>query len=92
MRDMTPKEAWSGVTPSVEYFWVFGCVSHVHVPDSKRDKLDDKNINCVLLKVSEELKAYILYNHVSQNIIVSKDVEFEEDMHVIGIRAMKSKL
>ncbi|KAH9743189.1 Integrase catalytic domain-containing protein [Citrus sinensis] len=46
---MTPEEAWSGIKPSIEYFRVFGCISHVHVPDSKRTKLDDKSQICVLL-------------------------------------------
>ena len=31
MRYMTLEEAWSGIKPSVEYFKVFGYISHVHV-------------------------------------------------------------
>lgn len=34
---------------------------------------------CVLLGVSEESKAYRLYDPISKKIIVSKDVVFEED-------------
>ncbi|KAL6321787.1 hypothetical protein AAG906_035477 [Vitis piasezkii] len=63
------EEAWSGVKPSVEHFRVFGCISH----------LDDKSLSCVLLGVSEESKAYRLYDPVSQRIITSRDVVFEED-------------
>jgi hypothetical protein len=81
MKDRTPEEAWSGVKPSVEYFRVFGCVSHVHIPDSKKTKLDNKSISCVLLGVSEESKAYKMYDPISQKIIVSRDVVFEEDKH-----------
>ena len=36
VKDMTPKEAWSGVKPNVDYFQVFGCIGHVHVPNNKR--------------------------------------------------------
>lgn len=79
VRNMTPEEAWSGIKPSVEYFRVFGCISHVHVPDSKRTKLDDKSQICILLRVSEESKAYRLYDPISQRIIISRDVVFEED-------------
>lgn len=79
VRNMTPEEAWSGIKPSVEYFRVFGCISHVHVPDSKRTKLDDKSQICILLGVSEESKAYRLYDPISQRIIISRDVVFEED-------------
>ena len=28
-----PEEAWSGVKPTVDYFQVFGCITHVHIPD-----------------------------------------------------------
>lgn len=58
---------------------MFGCISHVHIPDSKRTKLDDKSVRCVLLGVSEDSKAYRLYDPVSQKIIGSKDVKFEEE-------------
>jgi hypothetical protein len=79
VKNQTPEEAWSGVKPSVEHFKVFGCVSHMHVPDSRRTKLDDKSLSCVLLGISEESKAYRLYDPVSQKILVSRDVVFEED-------------
>lgn len=56
VKNMTPEEAWSGYKPSVNHFRVFGCISHVHVPDNKRVKLDDKSSKCILLEVSEESK------------------------------------
>ena len=79
VKGMTPEEAWSGVKPNVDYFRVFGCIGHVHVPDNKRKKLDDKSFQCVLLGVSEESKTYRLYDPVSKKIVVSRDVVFEED-------------
>ena len=42
VQNKTPEEAWGKLKPLVDYFRVFGCISHVHVPDSKRTKLDDK--------------------------------------------------
>ena len=78
VQNKTPEEAWSGVKPSVEHFRVFGCISHVHVPDNKRTKLDDKSLSCILLGVSEGSKAYRLYDPTSQRIIISRDVVFEE--------------
>ena len=47
--------------------------------DSKRKKLDDKSFQCVLLGMSEESKAYRLYDPTSKKIVVSRDVVFEED-------------
>ena len=78
VKNQTPKEAWSGNRPSVEYFRVFGCVAHVHVPDTSRKKLDAKSCACVLLGVSEESKAYRLYDPAAKRILVSRDVVFEE--------------
>ncbi|GAU22710.1 hypothetical protein TSUD_138340 [Trifolium subterraneum] len=65
-------------------FWpeavkVFGCLPFVHVPDSQRTKLKDKSIQCVHLGVSDESKAYKLYDPVEKKIIVSRDVVFEEN-------------
>nr|CAN78839.1 hypothetical protein VITISV_036971 [Vitis vinifera] len=43
VKNMNLKEAWSGVKPLIEHFRVFDCISHVHVPDIKRTKLEDKS-------------------------------------------------
>lgn len=79
VQNKTPEEAWSNVKPMVDYFRVFGCVAHAHVPDQKRSKLDEKSKKCVFLGVSDESKAYRLYDPVSKKIIISKDVIFQED-------------
>lgn len=79
VQNKTPEEAWSGEKPSVGYFKVFGCVAHVHVGHNSRNKLDKRSVTCVLLGVSEESKAYRLYNPIDRKIIVSRDVKFEED-------------
>lgn len=77
--NQTPEKAWSGNKPSVEHFRVFRSVAHVHVPDSRRTKLDAKSLSGVLLGVSEELKAYRLYVPIAKKITISRDVIFEED-------------
>lgn len=79
LRDITPEEAWKGTKPSVSFFKVFGCIGYVHVPDSQRKKLDPKGIKCVLLGVSEESKAYKLYDPIQKKILISRDVVFAED-------------
>ena len=79
VKDMTLEEAWSGVKPNVDYFRVFGCIGHVHVSNNKRKKLDDKSFQCVLLRMSEQSKAYRLYDPMSNKIVVSRDVVFEEN-------------
>ncbi|CAL8151793.1 unnamed protein product [Prunus armeniaca] len=37
IKNQTPEEAWSGNTPSIEHFRVFGCVPHVHISDVKKE-------------------------------------------------------
>jgi len=63
VKNVTLEEAWSGIKPSVSYFRIFGCIGYVHVPDQKRSKLDDKS---VLLGVSEESKAYKLFDPIKK--------------------------
>lgn len=78
-KNKIPEELWSGKRPIVNYFRIFGSLAHVHVPDQKRKKLDDKSFPCVLIGVSNESKAYRLFNPINSEIIVSRDVVFEED-------------
>lgn len=78
MKDMTPEEAWKEEKPSVEHFRIFGCIGHVHIPDEKRKKLDDKSSRCVFLGFSEESKANRMYDPKSKKIVISRDVIFEE--------------
>jgi hypothetical protein len=79
VKQMMPKEAWCGVKPLVEHLRVFGCIAHAHVPVALRTKLEDRSHCCVLLGVSEESKAYRLYNPISKRIIISQDVIFKEE-------------
>ncbi|CAL2236260.1 unnamed protein product [Prunus armeniaca] len=79
VKDVTPEETWSGVKPLVDHFQVFGCIAHVHVPEERRTKLDNRSITCVLLGVSEESKGYRLFDPVAKKVVVSRDVIFEEE-------------
>lgn len=51
----------------------------MHIPDKNIVKLDEKSHRCVFLGVSEESKAYRLYDPTAKKVIVSRDVVFEED-------------
>jgi len=79
VKDITPEEAWSEIKSSVSYFRTFGCIGYVYIRNQQRSKLDDKRTKCVLLGVSEESKAYKLYDHVKKKILISRDVKFQED-------------
>jgi hypothetical protein len=79
VKNITPQEAWSGVKPSVQHLRVWGCVAHVHIPEAKRGKLDDKSFPCIMLGVSDESKGYRLFDPKTKRVVVSKDVIFEEE-------------
>jgi len=79
VKNIIPEKAWSSLKPTVDHFRIFGCVACIHVPDTKRRKLYPKGEKCILLGVSEESKAYRLYNSTTKKIHISKDVVFDEN-------------
>ena len=76
---MTPEEAWSGRKLDVDYFKIFGCIAYAHIPNEKRKKLDDKSEKCIFLGVSETSKAFKLFNPLTNQIVTSRDVVFDEE-------------
>jgi hypothetical protein len=75
---MTPKEVWCGSKPSISHLHVFGCVTFVHVLKETKTKLDSKGGKCIFINYCEETKGYKLYNPISQYVIISCDVIFDE--------------
>jgi len=51
----------------------------MHIPDAHRRKLDDKSKKCVLSGVSEESKAYMLYDVVTKKVVISRDMVFSKN-------------
>jgi hypothetical protein len=49
------------------------------VPEVQRTKLDNRSVKCIFLGVSEESKGYRLFNLITERVIVSRDVIFEEE-------------
>lgn len=78
VKGMTPKQVWSGVKQSVDHFRVFGCVSYAHIPKENRSKLDDKGLKCIFIGYRTENKAYRLYDPIAKNIVISRDLVFNE--------------
>ncbi|GKA50384.1 retrovirus-related pol polyprotein from transposon TNT 1-94, partial [Tanacetum coccineum] len=75
----TPQEAWNGLKPTVSHLRVFGSIAYVHVPSQKRSKLDDRSEKHVFVGYDKQSKGYKLYNPVTRKVVVSRDVEFEEE-------------
>ena len=80
VKGKTPQEAWSGYTPNVEHLRIFKCVAYAQVPEVKMKKLDNHNEKYIFIGYSEESKAYKLYNSLTKNLVVSRDVFNETEV------------
>lgn len=61
---------------SVSHLRIFGCVAFAHVPKELRKNLDDKNEKCIFVRYTKQSKAYKLYNPITKNVSISRDVKF----------------
>ncbi|PWA98023.1 hypothetical protein CTI12_AA024020 [Artemisia annua] len=75
----TPQEAWNGMKPTVSHLRVFESIAYVHVPSQRRSKLDDKSEKHVFVGYDKQSKGYKLYNPITGKVVVSRDVEFDEE-------------
>jgi len=48
-------------------------------------------MKCVFIGVSEECKAYMLYNLITKKIIISKDILFDEENIWVGATPNNNK-
>ena len=78
-------EAWSREKWIVEHLRVFGCVAYAHVPKEKRYKLDEKGVKYIFIESNSESKAYRLYDHLNNKMILSIDVKFLENQSWYGL-------
>jgi len=62
IRNVTPKELWSGRKLRIRHLRIFGSTYYVHIPKKKRKTLDSKLKKCIFVGYSDLAKAYILYN------------------------------
>jgi hypothetical protein len=56
-------------------------VAYAHVHEEMRRKLDDRSENFIFVGYSEKSKAYRMYTLVTKNLIVRRDVKFQEDKY-----------
>ena len=75
---VTPYERWYGKKPDVSNLRVFGCIAYAQVPDSSRQKLDQKAVKMRFVGYSLTQKGYRLYDENRQKIFSRRDVTFNE--------------
>ncbi|KAL4362450.1 hypothetical protein GQ457_04G012430 [Hibiscus cannabinus] len=79
VQDKTPVEAWFGRKPSAKHLRVFGSICYAHIPAQKRSKLDAKADRGIFLGYDSQAKGYRIFNLDTEKIMISRDVEFNED-------------
>jgi len=76
----TPYEIWFGRQANLSYLNFFGSQAHVLVQKEIRKKLDSHSIPATFLGYYEQSKAYRLLDNQNKNIIISRDVVFNENL------------
>ncbi|GKA63760.1 retrovirus-related pol polyprotein from transposon TNT 1-94 [Tanacetum coccineum] len=75
----TPQEAWNGMKPTVSHLRIFRSIVYVHILSQRRSKLDDRSKKNVFVGYDKQSKGYKLYNPVTRKVVVSRDVDFDEE-------------
>ena len=78
VQHMTPYEAWFQRKPKIDHLKIFGCPAYYHVLPQNREKFDEKGEKCIFIGYSDHSKGYRLYNPNTQELIISRDVIFDE--------------
>lgn len=73
---ITLEEAFTGKTPEVSHFRIFGSLTYCRIPKEKRKKLDQTAEKGYLVGYSENTKAYKIYLPRSKKVVVRRDVKF----------------
>jgi hypothetical protein len=79
LEDKTLEEAFTGVTPEVSHFRIFGRPVYVHVSVEKRTKLEPSNQKGLFVGYNETSKACKVYIPEQRKAVLSKDAKIEED-------------
>jgi hypothetical protein len=78
LKNITLEEAWTNNKLDVSHFHVFGIVVWAHIPDEKRKALQAKSEKCIFFGYSEDVKGYKILQSHSNEIIIRRDVKFDE--------------
>ena len=77
---MNTIEKWNGRKYFVRHLRTVRCVAYAYINVNYRNKIDAKSHACIMMGYSDESKSYRLSNPVKQQIILSKNVIFDENI------------
>ncbi|CAL8151067.1 unnamed protein product [Prunus armeniaca] len=79
LHNITPFESYSGRKPGIAHLKVFGSLCYVHGLAELRHKLDPKSTKGVFVGYAICEKGYRVFDPVSNKLILSRDVTFDEE-------------
>jgi hypothetical protein len=82
LKNITPEESWTKIKPNVSRFHVFSSIAWAHIPDEKRKLLQPKSEKYIFVGYSEDVKCYTLLQSHCNEIIIRRDVKFDENLLV----------
>jgi hypothetical protein len=77
--NIAPHEIWIGKKPDVGHLRVFGSKCWYTSPKENIKKLDDRTSEAILIGYLKNTKGYKLWDFKAQNVIISRDVLFNEE-------------
>jgi hypothetical protein len=80
LKNITLEEAWTKIKPDVNHFHVFGSIAWAHIPHEKRKPLQPKSEKSIFVGYYEDFKCYRLLQPHCNEIIIRRDVNFDENL------------
>lgn len=77
LKNITPKESWSGFIPTRSHLRVFDLMAYIHVLDHIRKMQDNKGDQMILVGY-HSTSGYKIYDTINKIIVISKDMIFAE--------------
>ena len=80
LENKTPEEVFFSKKPEVSHLRIFSCPVYIHIPKEKGMKFDPLGKKGIFVGYSESSKAYKICFPGFNNIDISRDVTFDEDL------------
>ena len=80
LKNITPEKAWSSIKIDVSHFRVVGNEAWPLFQMRKVKDLEPKSEKCIFVGYSKDVKGYRLIPLKSKNVIIRRDVKFDENI------------
>jgi hypothetical protein len=80
LKNITSEESLTKSKPDVSHFHVFGSIAWADILDEKRKALKPKSEKCIFVGYYEDVKGYRLVQPHCNEIIIRRDVKFDENI------------